>query len=144
MITRSTRTWWVLTLRSMIAVLFGLAALIWPGTTLTALALLFGAYALVDGVRALIASLRQHDRQRFDHWWILLLKGLVGIAIGGLTFLWASVTTLALLERIVAWAILTGVLEVVAAVELRHVVEGRWQLAWGKLIEREMNRSALK
>jgi uncharacterized membrane protein HdeD (DUF308 family) len=136
MVTRLTRKWRLLALRGMIAVLFGLAALVWPGATLTALVLLFGAYALVDGLLALIVSLL--DRHEFDHGWALLLKGLAGIAIAVLTFLWPSVTAQALVYLIAAWAILTGAFGVVAAVDLRNVVEGERQLAWGNLIEHEM------
>jgi len=136
MVTRLARKWWLLALRGMVAVLFGLAALVWPGATLTALVLLFGAYALVDGLLALIVS--QLDRHEFDHGWVLLLKGLAGIATGVLTFLWPSVTAQALVYLIAAWAILTGAFEVMAAVDLRTVVEGERQLAWGNLIEREM------
>jgi len=116
--------------------LFGLAVLVWPGATLTALVLLFGAYVLVDGLLALIVS--QLDRHEFDHGWVLLFKGLAGIAIGVLTYLWPSVTAQSLVYLIAAWAILTGALEVVAAVDLRKLVEGERQLAWGNLIEREM------
>ena len=136
MVTRLTRKWWLLALRGMVAVLFGLAALVWPGATLTALVLLFGAYALVDGLLALIVSLL--DRHEFDHGWVLLFKGLAGIATGVLTLLWPGVTAQALLYLIAAWAILTGAFEVVAAVDLRNMVEGERQLAWGNLIEREM------
>jgi len=136
MVTRLTRKWWLLALRGMVAVLFGLAALVWPGATLTALVLLFGAYALVDGLLALIVSLL--DRYEFDHGWVLLLKGLAGIATGVLIFLWPSVTAQALVYLIAAWAILTGALEAVTAVDLRNVVEGERQLAWGNLIEHEM------
>ena len=136
MVTRLTRKWWLLTLRGMIAVLFGLAALVWPGATLTALVLLFGAYALVDGLLALIVS--RLDRHEFDHGWVLLLKGLAGIATGVLTLLWPSVTAQALLYLIAAWAILTSAFAVVAAVDLRNMVEGERQLAWGNLIEHEM------
>jgi uncharacterized membrane protein HdeD (DUF308 family) len=136
MVTRLTRKWWLLALRGMIAVLFGLAALVWPGATLTALVLLFGAYALVDGLLALIVSLLDPDE--FDRGWVLLLKGLAGIGIGVVTFLWPSVTPQALLYLIAAWAVLTGAFEVVAALDLRNVVEGERQLAWGNLIEHEM------
>ena len=136
MVTRLTRKWWLLALRGMVAVLFGLAALVWPGATLTALVLLFGAYALVDGLLALIVS--RLDRHEFDHGWVLLLKGLAGIATGVLTYLWPRVTAQALVYLIAAWAILTGAFEVVAAVDLREVVEGERQLAWGNLIEHEM------
>jgi uncharacterized membrane protein HdeD (DUF308 family) len=136
MVTRLTRNWRLLALRSTVAVLFGWAALVWPGATLAALVLLFGAYALVDGLLALIVS--RLDRHEFDHGWVLLFKGLAGIAIGVLTFLWPSVTAQALLYLVAGWAILTGAFEVVAAVDLRNVVEGERQLAWGNLIEHEM------
>ena len=135
MVTRLTRKWWLLALRGMIAVFFGLAALR-PGATLAAPLLLFGVYALADGLLALIVSLL--DRHEFDHWWVLLLRGLAGIAIGMLTFLWPSITAQGLVYVIAAWAILTGAFEVVAALDLRNVVEGRRQLAWDNLIEHEM------
>ena len=136
MATRLTRNWWLLGLRGMVAVLFGWAALVWPGATLAALALLFGAYALVDGLLALVVSLLDPDE--FDRGWVLLLKGLAGIATGVLTYLWPSVTAQALVYLIAAWAILTGALEVVAAIDLRKLVEGERRLAWGNLIEHEM------
>jgi len=136
MVTRLTRKWRLLALRGMVAVFFGWAALVWPGATLTALVLLFGAYALVDGLLAVIVSLL--DRHEFDHPWVLLLKGLAGIATGVLTYLWPSVTAQALVYLIAAWAILTGAFEVMAAVDLRKLVEGERQLAWGNLIEHEM------
>ena len=136
MVTRLTRKWRLLALRGVVAVLFGLAALVWPGATLTALVLLFGAYALVDGLLALVVS--RLDRHEFDHGWMLLLKGLAGIAAGVLTLLWPSITAQALVYLIAAWAILTGAFEVVAAVDLRNMVEGERQLAWGNLIEHEM------
>ena len=136
MVTRLTRKWRLLALRGMVAVLFGWAALVWPGATLTALVLLFGTYALVDGLLALIVS--RLDRHEFDHGWVLLFKGLAGIATGVLTYLWPGVTAQALVYLIAAWAILTGACEVVAAVDLRNVVEGERQLAWSNLIEHEM------
>jgi len=136
MVTRLTRNWRLLALRSMVAVLFGWAALIWPGATLAALVLLFGAYALVDGLLALIVS--RLDRHEFDHGWVLLLKGLAGIGTGVLTLLWPSATAQALVYLIAAWAVLTGAFTVVAAVDLRNMVEGERQLAWSNLIEHEM------
>ena len=136
MATRLTRKWWLLASRGMVAVLFGLAALVWPGATLTALVLLFGAFALVDGLLALIVSLL--DRHEFDHGWVLLLKGLAGIATGVLTWLWPSVTAQALVYLIAAWVILTSAFEVVAAVERRKLVEGERQWAWSNLIEHKI------
>jgi uncharacterized membrane protein HdeD (DUF308 family) len=138
MITQSTRSWWLLALRGMIAALLGLAILVPLDITLAAMGLLFGAFALADGLLALIVSWL--DRYEFDCGWVLLLKGPASIVIGVLTFLWPSITAQALVSLIAAWAILTGAFEVVAVLDLRNVVEGERQSAWDNLIEREMMR----
>ena len=119
--------WWVLALRGLLAVLFGLAALVLPGLTLLVLVLLFGAYALVDGVIAVIVSLQ--ERRVFARWWVLLVEGLTGIAAGVLTFVWPAITALVLLYLIAAWAIVTGILEIVTAFSGRLPVAQEWTLA---------------
>lgn len=126
------RHWWVLVLRGLIAIAFGILAWLQPAITLAALVLLFGAYVLVDGILGVwtaIAGRREHE-----HWWVLLLWGLVGIAVGIVTFRAPGVTTLALLFYIAIWAIATGVLEIVAAVRLRKEISGEWLLALGGLV----------
>lgn len=127
LVERLTRNWWVPLLRGLVAVLFGLLAFVWPGITLTVLVILFGAFVLVDGVFALVSSIRY--RARMERWWLWLLEGLIGIAIGVLTFLWPGVTALVLLALIAVWAFLTGIVEIVAAIELRKAIEGEWLLA---------------
>jgi uncharacterized membrane protein HdeD (DUF308 family) len=119
------RYWWAVALRGLLAVLFGLVAIFWPGITLVSLVFLFGAYALVDGIVAIVSAFRSGE------WWPLLLEGVVGIAAGVGAFLWPGITALALLYLIAAWAILTGILEIVAAVRLRKVIENEWWLALG-------------
>ena len=119
--------WWVLALRGLLAVLFGLAAFVWPSLTLLVLVLLFGAYALVDGVIAVIVSLQ--ERRVFARWWVLLVEGLTGIAAGVLTFVWPAITALVLLYLIAAWAIVTGILEIVTAFSGRLPVAQEWTLA---------------
>ena len=119
--------WWILAIRGLLAVLFGLAALVWPGLTLLVLVLVFGAYALVDGVIPVIVSLQ--ERRVWSRWWVLLLEGLAGIAAGVLTFFWSAITALALLYLIAAWAIVTGLLEIAAAFSARLPLAPEWTLA---------------
>jgi uncharacterized membrane protein HdeD (DUF308 family) len=138
MITQSTHKWRLLALRGTIPVLLGLAILVRLDITLAAMGLAFGAFALADGLWALIV--RWHDRREFDHGWLLLLKGPASIAIGVLVLLWPSITAQALLSLIAAWVVLTGTLAAVAALDRRDVVEGERQSAWDNLIEREMMR----
>ncbi len=121
------QNWWAIVVRGVFAVLFGLAAFVWPGLTLTVLVLLYGAYALVDGVLAVIWSLAGRHPGAFP--WGVLLAGVAGIFFGVITFLWPGLTALALLYLIAAWAIVRGVFEVVAAVHLRREIEGEWLLA---------------
>ncbi len=146
MATQLTRNWRLLVLRGLVAALFGLAVLAWQGATLTALGLLFGAYALADGFLALGVS--QLDRHEHKHRWGLWLRGLTGVAAGVLACFWPSITAQALVSLIAAWAILTGAFaaaavlwEAVAVLDLRNVVEGERQMAWDNLIERELMRA---
>ncbi|HEY0581473.1 MAG TPA: HdeD family acid-resistance protein [Chloroflexota bacterium] len=120
----SSRHWWAFALRGLAAVLFGILAFVWPGVTLAALVLLWGAYALVDGVLSLVAAVRTDN----DHRWGLLLEGIVGIAAGLVAFFYPGITALVLLYLIAAWALITGVLELIAAVRLRRVIQNEWWL----------------
>ena len=123
MLTTLAEYWWTLVLRGVAALIFGILAY-WPGITFTVLVLFFGAYALWDGVFALIAAFRTQAERR----WPLVLEGLVGIAAGVLTFIWPGAATLALLLIIGAWAFVTGIFEIVAAIRLREEIEGEWLL----------------
>src|SRR5919198_3297421 len=126
------RHWWAFALRGLAAIVFGVMAFIWPGPTLAALVLLWGAYALVDGVLAVIAAMRTGQ----DHRWGLLLEGLAGIGAGIVTFAWPGLTALVLLFIIAAWALVTGVFELVAAVRLRRVIQNEWLLVLGGIASR--------
>lgn len=118
--------WWVLLVRGLIAIAFGVIVYTRPGISLAALVLLFGAYSLADGVLGVWAAFA--SRKDRDNWWVLLLWGLVGIGVGIITFLAPGITTLALLFYIAIWAIVIGVLQVIAAVKLRREIQGEWLL----------------
>lgn len=119
------RRW--LFVRGIAAILFGILAFVWPGLTLLALVLLYGAYALVDGVSALVLAVRGR-RRRETSVWPMILVGIAGIAAGIITFLWPGITALALLVLVAAWSIVRGVFEIIAAVRLRKEIDGEWLL----------------
>src|SRR5687767_2449124 len=126
-----TQNWWAMALRGLVAVLFGIAAFMLPGVMLWALVALFGAYALVDGIFALISAFRREARRevRGERWGPLLFEGVIGILIGVLTFIWPKLTVMGLVYMIAFWAIPTGALEVITAVRLRHAIRGEWLMA---------------
>ncbi len=123
------RNWWILIVRGILAILFGLAAFLWPGITFLVLVLFFGAYAFVDGLFAVVSGLSHMGDSR--RWWVFVLEGLAGMAVGILTYIWPQAASLALLYVIASWAIVTGVLEIVAAIRLRREIQNEWLLALG-------------
>lgn len=126
------RNWWALALRGVAAILLGILAFAWPGITLFVLVLFFGAYMLVDGIFAIVAAVRAAGRE--DRWWLLLIEGILGVLAGLVAFFWPGLTALALLYFIVAWAIVTGLMEIVAAIRLRQEIEGEWALGLSGLL----------
>jgi uncharacterized membrane protein HdeD (DUF308 family) len=119
-----THNWWALALRGLAAVIFGLLAFVWPGITLAALVFLFGAYALVDGIFAIVAGVRATKES--EHWWLLLIEGALSVIAGIIAFTVPGITALFLLALIAGWAIFTGVLEIVAAIQMRKHISGEW------------------
>ena len=132
MLSEMSRTWWLAALRGALAVVFGVAAFVLPGLTFEVLVLLFGAYAFVDGVVVLSFGLMAAGAHR--RWWPLVVGGIVGIAAGVLTFIQPAATALALVYVIGAWAIVTGVLEIVAAIRLRKVITNEWLMGFSGAI----------
>ena len=124
MLSTLAQNWWTFVLRGVAAIIFGFLAYFWPGITFTVLVLFFGAYALWDGVFALINAFRTEGERR----WSLVLEGVAGIAAGLITFFWTGAASLALLLVIGAWAIVTGIFEISAAIRLRKEIEGEWLL----------------
>src|SRR5258708_2163653 len=128
MLSSLSRNWWLAALRGTLAVIFGVAAFVWPGLTFEVLVLLFGAYAFVDGVVVLgFGLMAAGDGER---WWPLVLGGVVGIATGVLTYARPAARALALVYVIGAWAIVTGILEIAAAIRLRKVITSEWLMGF--------------
>ena len=121
------RNWWALLLRGVLGIVFGLFAMVLPAAAFAVLVLTFGAYALVDGVFNIVAALRDARGER--GWWTLLLSGVAGVLAGLAAFIVPALTALVLLYVIAGWAILTGALEVTAAIRLRRQITGEWLMA---------------
>ncbi len=121
-----TRKWWVLALRGVAAVIFGCLAFTWPGMTLLALVYLFGAYAIVNGVLALSTGLTVPAG--FPRFGSVAFGGFVSLVAGLIAFVMPGITALMALVIIAAWAIVTGVSEIVSAIRLRREISNEWFL----------------
>jgi uncharacterized membrane protein HdeD (DUF308 family) len=119
--------WWAQLLRGIAAVLFGLAALLWPGMTLLVLLVIFALYALVDGLFAIVAGIRDTGGRR----WLLLAEGVLGLLAGLVVLFWPGTTALVLVYVISAWAIFTGLLKVIMSISFRRQVENWWLMGLG-------------
>jgi uncharacterized membrane protein HdeD (DUF308 family) len=130
MVETLTRNWWMWLIRGIAAIIFGILAFRWPAATIVVIGVLFGAYALVDGIFAIFATVRAAQTQQ--RWWPFLIEGIVGILIAAITFYDIRITLLALYLTIAAWAILTGIFEIIAAIQLRkHIANEIWLIIAG-------------
>ena len=120
--------WWLLLLRGLAAIAFGILAFIWPGLTLLTLIYLWGAYALCDGIFALGAAISAKGGDMTPRWW-LVLAGIVSILAALVAFFYPGITALVLLMFIAAWAIIVGLLQIWGATEWRKVLDDAWLLA---------------
>lgn len=120
--------WWLLALRGVASILFAIIAFLWPGITVISLALVWGAFALVDGAFALWAAIAGKAGAQTPRWWLAIV-GLAGIVAGILAFLVPAVTAFVLMLFIAAWAIVIGIMQIVGAIRLRKEIEGEFWLA---------------
>ena len=120
------KNWWLLLLRGIAAIVFGVLAFAWPGLTLVTLVLFYGAFALVDGVIALGAAFTGGARPA-PTWWLVVV-GILGIGAGIATFAMPGLTAVLLILFIGAWALVHGVFEIVGAIQLRKEIDNEWML----------------
>jgi uncharacterized membrane protein HdeD (DUF308 family) len=125
--------WWLLLLRGIAAIGFGVLAFMWPGLTLLTLTFMWGFYAIADGVLALWAAIAGRGGEIAPRWWLAVV-GIAGIFAGALTFIWPGMTALVLLMFIACWAIVIGVLQIWGAIRLRKEIEGEWLLGLSGLL----------
>src|SRR5260370_7587078 len=124
--------WWLVVLRGIFAVFFGIVAIVWRGISLLFLIYLFGAYVLIDGITAVVVAFQ--ERNVYSRWWVVLIGGIAGIILGLLVFFWPGETAIVLLFLIAAWAIVTGIFEVIAAFVVPPGVVFEWALISGGVI----------
>jgi uncharacterized membrane protein HdeD (DUF308 family) len=118
------RYWWLFLIRGIFGLALGIYALLFPGATLAVAVLLIGAYLIVDGV---IACAKSIQIMRSDaHWWVVLLEGILGIAVGLAIFMWPALSALSLAYLVGYWAIISGVASIVAALRLRRHIPNEW------------------
>ena len=129
---RLARNWWLFLLRGVLAVVFGIIALSFPAAAFLTLVLVFGAFAMVDGLVAVFSAFTSDAKS--ENWWWLILEGVFGVLIGLLTLFQPAAVGQAWLVLIAAWAIITGLFEVVTAVRLRKAIEGELWLILGGVV----------
>lgn len=119
------KNWWLLLLRGIAGILFGILAFAWPGITLLSLVILYGFYALVDGLFAILAAIKGGNIE--SRWWLILI-GLLGVAAGLATFFWTGITALVLIMFIGSWALIHGIFEIIGAIKIRKEIDNEWWL----------------
>jgi uncharacterized membrane protein HdeD (DUF308 family) len=120
------QNWWMMALRGVLAIIFGLVALFFPGIALLAFITVFAVYAIIDGIIAVVEAIR--ERATANRWWWVLIEGILSILAGIFAIVYPGVTALVLLYIVAAWAILTGIMEIVTAVTLREYLSREWAL----------------
>jgi uncharacterized membrane protein HdeD (DUF308 family) len=125
--------WWLVLLRGLAAIAFGILAFAWPVITLLTLTLLWGAYAVADGLFALWGAVAGPRGQMGARFWLVIV-GIAGVIAGLLAFAWPGVTALVLLFFIAVWAIVIGIMQIWGAIQLRKEMEGEWLLILSGLL----------
>jgi len=121
------RWWWTFIVRGALAILFGVIAFFAPQYGIAILVGLFAAWAIIDGAGNLVAGIRTRGQDR--SWWLEVLEGLVSVVAGVLAILLPAFAAQVLVIMIAAWAVLTGIIEIVLAVRLRRVIDGEVWMA---------------
>ncbi len=124
------RSWWTLLVRGIIAIIIGSVALVWPQITLEAIVILIGVFLILDGLSAIMQSLAQ----KYHRWVLVLFSGILGVLAGIITLFWPGIAEIVVIYLIAAWALITGILEIVASLNMDETFQGRWLLLIGGIL----------
>jgi uncharacterized membrane protein HdeD (DUF308 family) len=127
------RNWWLFVLRGVAAIVFGIIAIVYPDVTITALAIVFGIYAIVDSIGSFASAIGHRGADGW-HRAAHALEGVIALVAGVLALVLPDLTALALVVLIGIWAIVSGVVEIMAAIRLRRVIETEWLLGISGLL----------
>ncbi|WP_353510211.1 HdeD family acid-resistance protein [Intrasporangium sp.] len=115
--------WWLVLLRGILAILFGIAVLAWPKATVVVFLVLFAVFSLLDGILEIMTGVQaKGERGR----WLIFLQGALAIIAGIIAVVWPSITAVVLLWLVALWAILSGVMEIAGSLEVRRLGQPRW------------------
>jgi uncharacterized membrane protein HdeD (DUF308 family) len=123
--------WWLVALRGVLAIVFGVIAVLMPVATMLALLLIFAAYMLVDGVLAIVSAVR--NARKGERWGLLVLQGVLSLAVAAVTVAWPGITLIAYVLLVAAWALVSGTLMIASAAQLNKE-HGRWWLGLGGVV----------
>lgn len=129
---RMAARWWIHLLRGLAAIGFGILAFLWPGQTLLTLVYIYGAFALLDGIVAVVGGLLERSDGSFN--WLLIVSGIVGIGAGALTLMWPGLVMTGVVIYVGAWAIIRGILDMIHAIQLRKETDDAWPLLISGLV----------
>jgi uncharacterized membrane protein HdeD (DUF308 family) len=129
---RAANRWWTLVIRGLLAIAFGILAVLEPPTAVMALVFIFGIYAIADGLASLSALLSPVAPERGG--WLLGLEGVLSVAAGIIALAWPGITAMALFYIIAWWAIVIGVMEIIGGIAYSKEIEGEWAVILSGLL----------
>ncbi|MCO6518105.1 MAG: HdeD family acid-resistance protein [Snodgrassella sp.] len=124
--------WWMVLIRGGAALIFGLLTWFYPFISILIMVMFFGVYALIDGVLGVVIAI--NGRRTHQDWWLILIWGMVSILAGIMTFFVPGITWLVLITFIAIWSLVSGILQIIAAIRLRKSIRGEgWMIVAGML-----------
>lgn len=132
MVKNLAKMWWLLALKGVFAILFGILILAWPGLTIGVLVIIYGVFALVGGILSMIISL--FSIGKYSNWWVMFLEGVLGFIVGGIVLKWPAISLLLLVIIIGIWVIISGIAQIITAFFVRQQIKNEWLMALSGLI----------